>query len=227
MTQKALIFDAGPIINFAMNGLLPELKKLKEYFNGKFLITEEVKYEIIDRPIKIKRFELEALKIQELINDGTLEFPESVGIKKEKISKETNQLLDIANNTFFEKHKPIHLIDSGETASLILSKKLTEKNIPNLLVIDERTTRMLAEKPENLKKLLQKKLHTRVEYRKSNLEHFRGFKIVRSTELMYIAYKKNLLKIKNKQILDAILYALKFKGCAISTEEIRRIKKLG
>lgn len=227
MTQKALIFDAGPIINFAMNGLLPEFKKLKEIFNGKFIITEEVKYEVVDRPIKIKRFELEALKIQELINDGTIEFPESLGIKKEEISKGTKELLDIANNTFFDKHKPIHLIDSGETASLVLSKKLREKNISNLLVIDERTTRMLCEKPQNLKKLLQKKLHTRVDLRKSNFEHFKHFKIVRSTELMFIAYKRDIFKIKNKQVLDAVLYALKFKGCAISKEEIQRIKKLG
>ena len=43
---------------------------------------------------------------------------------------------------------------------------------------------------------------------------------------MYIAYKKGLVRIKDKKILDAILYALKFKGCSISTDEIERIKKL-
>ena len=69
MKEKILIFDASPLISFAMNGLLPELKSLKETFEGKFIITKEVKYEIIDRPITIKRFELEALKLQELINE--------------------------------------------------------------------------------------------------------------------------------------------------------------
>jgi len=209
-----------------MNGLLPELKSLKETFEGKFIITKEVKYEIIDRPITIKRFELEALKLQELINEGILEFPESLGIDENKITKDTETLLTIANNTFWEKGKPLHLIDLGETSAIVLSKMLNEKGIENVLAIDERTTRMLCEKPDNLKKLLQKKLHSSVDIRKENLHHFVGFKIIRSCELGYMIYKKGLTRIKNKKVLDAILYALKFKGCAISFEEIEEIKKL-
>lgn len=226
MSNKILIFDAGPLISFAMNGLLPELRELKKVFPGKFIITKEVKYEIIDRPINIKRFELEALKLQELINDDILEFPESIGINEKKISDKTQDLLNIANGTFTQRGKPIHLIDLGETSALVLSRMLTEKDTPNLLVVDERTTRMLCEKPENLKKLLQKKLHTRVDVKKSLLEHFRGFKIVRSCELALIIYKKNLTRIKNKKILDAMLYGLKFKGCSISGDEINKLKKL-
>jgi hypothetical protein len=224
--MKALIFDAGPLINFAMNGLIPELKKLKELFDGKFIITKEVKYEIIDRPINIKRFELEALKLQELINDGILEFPESLGINENQITKQTEELLSIANSTFIERGKPLHLIDLGETSTLILQKILNEKQIKNLIVIDERTTRMLSEKPENLKRLLQKKLHSRIDIKKENLQHFREFKIIRSSELAFLIYKKNLTRIKNKKILDAMLYGLKFKGCSISSEEINQIKKL-
>lgn len=228
MTENVLIFDASSLISFAMNGLLPELRELKKIFPGKFIIPSEVKWEIIERPINIKRFELEALKLQELVKDKILESPESLGINKEKISTETQKLLGIANNTFFEKgQKEIHLIDLGETACIALSKMLTENKINNAILIDERTTRMLCEKPENLKKLLQKKLHVRVDIKKENLKYFKGIKIARSTELIYIAYKQGLVKIKDKKILDALLYALKFKGCAISTEEIMRIKKLG
>ena len=102
---------------------------------------------------------------------------------------------------------------------------LTERNIKNVLVIDERTTRVLCEKPENLKKLLQNKLHTGIKINKENLKQFRGFKVVRSAELIYIAYKKDLIKIKDKKILDALLYSLKYKGCAISTSEIEKIKR--
>ncbi len=228
MTENVLIFDASSLISFAMNGLLPELRELKKIFPGKFIIPSEVKWEIIERPMNIKRFELEALKLNELVNDKILESPESLGIKKEEISIETKKLLDIANNTFFEKgQKSIHLIDLGETACVALSKMLNEKGIKNVLLIDERTTRMLCEKPENLKKLLQKKLHVRIDVKKENLKHFQGIKIVRSAELIYIAYKKGVVRIKDNKILDALLYALKFKGCAISTEEIKKIKKLG
>lgn len=226
MKQKVIIFDAGPIINFAMNGLLPELVELKKTFSGKFLITKEVKEEIIDRPITIKRFELEALKVQELINQNILEFPESVGISEEEVTKKTNDLIDIANSTFLEKGKPFHLIDKGETSALALSRMLDEKNIENIIAIDERTTRLLSEKPENLKKLLQKKLHTRIEIKKNNLPLFQGFKIIRSAELAYLIYKKDLTRIKNKKVLDAMLYGLKYKGCSISTDEINAIKKM-
>lgn len=226
MTQKAIVFDAGPIIGFTMNGLLQELTELKKIFSGKFLITEQVKEEIIDRPINIKRFELEALKVQELINQNIFEFPESLGITKEQIENKTNYFLDIANSTFLEKGKDFHLIDKGEASALALSQLLKEKNIKNIIVIDERTTRLLVEKPENLKKILQKKLHTRIETKKNNFQIFKNFKIVRSAELAFLIYKKGLTKIKNKKILEAMLYGLKYKGCSISTEEINSLKKM-
>jgi len=226
MTEKAIIFDASTLISFAMNGLLDKIVKLKESFNGKFLITKEVEYEIVKRPIKIKRFELEALKLDQLIKDKILEFPDSFGENDKEISEKTQQLLDLANKTFQKKDKDLHLIDLGETSCLVLSKMLTEKNIPNLLAIDERTTRMLCEKPENLKKLLQKKNKATITYKKENLKYFQGFKIIRSTELGYIAYKKGLIKLKGNLVLDALLYALKFKGCSISGDEIEEIKRM-
>lgn len=227
MNEKIMIFDASSLISFAMNGLLPELIALKRIFNGKFVIPDEVKYEIIDRPLHIKRFELEALQLNELLKNGILELPEKIDVSKVEISHKTEKMLEIANATFFERgKKEIHLIDLGETACLVLSKILNFRGIENLLVIDERTTRMLCEKPDNLRKLLQKKLHTKVDYSKEKVKPFLGLKIVRSTELMYLIYKKGLVRIKDNRIFDALLFALKYKGCAISSEEIQKIKRL-
>jgi len=228
MKQKILIFDASSLISITMNGLLPELRKLKEQFPGKFMIPREVKWETIERPLKIKRFELEALKINTLVEEKVLESPSSLGIDEDEISKRTQELLEIANNSFFEKgKKPIHLIDLGETACIALSEKLKNKGIENVLLVDERTTRMLCEKPENLRKLLQKKLHQRIEIKQEKLKPFKGIKISRSSELIYLAYKRGFVRVKGKKVLDALMYALRFKGCAISTEEIEKIKKLG
>ncbi len=56
-TQKAIIFDSGTLISFSMNGITRVLRELKGVFNGKFLITREVKKEVIDVPLKIKKFE--------------------------------------------------------------------------------------------------------------------------------------------------------------------------
>ena len=225
--MKTLIFDSGALISIAMAGLIPELKELKKIFKGKFIITKEVKSEIIDRPLTIKRFELEAMMLQELIDSGILEMPSSLNVSDAEIMEKTEQIMNIANNTFTGKERNIHLIDLGESSCLALSRILTEKKIENIVVVDERTTRLLGEKPENLKKYMESKLHFSLSENKSNYKFFQGFKFIRSTELMYVAYKKGIIKIKNKNLLDALLYALKFKGTAISDDEINEIKRIG
>ena len=227
MTEKYLIFDASSLISLSMNGLLGELKDLKKIFNGKFIITEEVKEEVIDRPMGIKKFELEALNINRLLNEKIIELPSSIGIKKETISKETKNVLKTANSIFSKNgQKEIHIIDSGEAACLALSQMLTKESKQNIVVVDERTTRLLSEKPENLRRILEKKIHVKVEMEKEYLKNFKNTKIVRSAELMHLAYKKGLTGLKNGKALDAILYALKYKGCAISSEEIEKLKRI-
>src|SRR3989344_9606387 len=86
-TNKAIIFDSGALISFSMNGITRIIKELRGAFKGKFLITSEVKKEIIDVPIKIKKFELEALKIKRLLDDGVLELPSSLGISDSEIEE--------------------------------------------------------------------------------------------------------------------------------------------
>ena len=225
--QKAIIFDASTLISLAMNGLLPELRKLREVFDGKFIITKEVKHEIIDKPITIKRFELEALKLKQLLDDKILEMPKSFGINEVLITKKSEEIKNIANESFFKRDRAIHLIDMGEASCLALGKILDEKKIKNVLAIDERTMRMFVEKPENLEKLLGKKLHTKITGNKKNFKYFQGFRIIRSAELVYMIYKKNLSRLKNGPVLDALLWAVKFKGCSISDGEIQEIKNLG
>lgn len=226
-TEKAIIFDSSSIINFTMNGLLSEFRELKKIFNGKFLIPKEVKEEIVDKPLQIKRFELEALKIKELFEEKVLELPSAIGIDEAKITSRTKELMNIANGTFLGRDNPIHIIDSGETACLVLSTMLSEKGVKNVISVDERTIRMLGEKPENLLDIFRSKLHAQITSKKENYKFFAGFKFIRSSELIFIAYSKGLVRIKNNgNVLDALLYALKFNGCSISDEEINEIKKL-
>lgn len=226
MTQKALIFDASSIISFTMNGLFDEIRKLKSIFKGKFLITNGVKREVIDNPIKIKRFKFEALKVKQLLEEKVFEMPSSIGINDEEILKRGQEMLKIANSTFVSDIKKIHLIDFGEASCLALSEMLNKKGIKNILIVDERTTRMLVEKPENLKNLLEKKLHVNIKIDEKNIKSFMGFKIIRSTELAYVLWKKGITKLKGIDILEGLLYALKFKGASISHDEIREITSL-
>jgi len=220
---KQLIFDSGPLINFSMNGILHILKKLKKEFKGDFIITKEVKKEIIDHPSKIKRFQLGALQLKALFDEKIIKHADITSQQVDELRKKRNELMNIANSTFKGKRNNIHLIDKGEAAVLALSLILKNNNT---IVIDERTTRMLCENPENLRKLLQKKLKTSITAKKENYKYFKGFKIIRSTELAYIAHKKNLIELKDPKAYEAMLYGLKYKGCSISEQEVNTMKKL-
>jgi len=151
ITKKAILFDSGPIISFAMNGMTGVFRELKKIFRGKFIITNEVKSEVIDVPLRIKRFELEALMIKRLLDEGVFELPTSLDVKDSEIEKIDQEFLNTANSTFNGDGKDIHILDHGESSCLALSKILNEKGVKNIIAIDERTTRLLVEKPDNLK----------------------------------------------------------------------------
>ncbi|MFH1711134.1 MAG: hypothetical protein ABH840_02370 [Nanoarchaeota archaeon] len=224
--MKVIIFDSSTIINFTMNGLLDVLRELKNSFPGKFIIPRSIKYETIDRPLNIKKFELGALNIQRLLDEKTLELPEAVQVSDEEIKIKTREILKEANHIFLAHNEFMHIIDEGEAACLALSKILSEKGIKNVIAVDERTTRMLGEMPENLHKLFEKKFHTKIKMSREDISDLKGIKFIRSSELVYVAWKKGLVKLKDGKVLDALLYATKFKGSAISREEIEEMKRL-
>ncbi len=223
--EKAIIFDASTLINFAMNGLFEEIRKLKSIFRGKFLITEQVKKEIIDHPLKVKRFQLEAIRIQELLYDKILEMPSSLGVNEKEVTEKTQRILKTANSLFIGDGKEIHLIDDGEASCLALKNILDKKGVESILAIDERTMRLLIEDPGNLKSLLERKLHVKIKIKKENLSSFKA-KVIRSTELAYVLWKRRLIKLRD-DVLGALLYSLKYNGASVSEDEINEIKKLG
>jgi hypothetical protein len=153
--------------------------------------------------------------------------PSSLEIEESKISKMTNEIMNTANNTFFGQGNAMHIIDLGESSCLALSKILNEKGIKNVVSVDERTIRLLCEKPENLLSIFQKKLHTNITAKKENFKSFKEFKFIRSTELIFIAYKKGIVKLRDHDnVLDALLYAMKLNGCSITDDEISEMKRL-
>jgi predicted nucleic acid-binding protein len=219
---RYLIFDSGPIISLSMNGMLYILEELKKNFDGEFIITPQVKNEVVDKPLKIKKFEFEAVRVAYLIEKGILKLSSSI-VPNDKLNEETARIKNQVNSQFYSDNKNIELIQEGEAACLALANLC---NCKNLLVVDERTTRLLVESPESLKKIMENKLHTRIKTR-GNFEFLKNIQVIRTAELLFIAYKKNLLGLKkDKLTLDSILYASKFKGTAISTKEIEEIKKL-
>lgn len=225
--KKAIVFDAGALITLSMNGLDKELIRLKGIFDGVFLITQQVKKEVIDKPLTIKNFELEALRTKKLLDDKVIELADDYGFDNKSIENKSNEIMNIANSFFMSPKEPVRLLHLGEASCLALSEILNKEKIKNIIVIDERTTRMLIEKPENLRELLIRKLHTNISLVKQNFAYFKNFQVIRSAELIYVAWRKGLVELKDGIfILDALLYAIKSKGCAISSDEIEEIKKL-
>lgn len=224
--MKALIFDSGTLINLSMNGLLYILEELKRNFNGKFLITQSVKNEVVDRPKNIQRFELGALNIENLLTKKIIEMPESLEIDLKIIEQRTNELLIKANHFIQVKNQWVRIVSDAEMSCLALSSELSEKDIENIIAIDERTTRILCEDPKALERQMSEKLHQRVSILSEDKNYFSKYKFIRSSELVFVAYKKEIINLKGKRVLEALLYATKFKGAAISFEEIEQIKKL-
>lgn len=225
MVDKVMIFDSGPLINLTSNGLLYLLNKMKEQFKGKFIITRQVKSEVIDRPMNVKRFELSALRVQTLIDEKILELPEALGFSDQEIQSKTQELMNKANHVVEVRGRWVKIVSDAEMSCLALSAILKKKNVESLIAVDERTTRVISEKPSKLEKLMSVKLHQNVKIKSQDLSVFEGFKFVRSPELVYIAWKKGLIKISGKKVLEAALYATKFKGAAISFEEIDQLRK--
>jgi predicted nucleic acid-binding protein len=226
--KKIIVFDTGPIISLATNNLLWILEPLKKEFDGEFLIPECVKKELIDRPLKGKRFKFEAMQVLSLMNRGILKLVEDPEVKAE-----SKRLLDLANRIFKAKGNWMQLVHEAEIQAVALDK-ITDAAA---FVVDERTMRMLIEYPEKLRKIMEHKLHLNIEIDKKNLAEFkkstRDIDMIRSTELVTIAFEKGLLdkylpNLPNprKELLESVLWGVKLNGCSISEMEINKILKI-
>lgn len=226
--MKSIVFDAGPIISLTTNNLLWLLKSLKDKYKGEFYISERVKGELVDRPLKTKKFKFEALQVLQYINNDIIKV-----IKNEKIRKMTFELLDLANNCFKARGQWIRIVHYGEMEGLAASLYLNS----DAFVVDERTTRTLIENTKKEINILRRTLHVNINVNEENLKKFKemvkGIKILRSVELVTVAYELGLLNeflpnIENakKTLLDSVLWGVKLNGCAVSKKEVEQILRM-
>ena len=129
--MKILIFDSGTLINLSMNGMLDLLERLKSIWNGKLIITSQVKYEIIDRPLEVERFELGALRVQSLLFHNVLEMPSSLGVNDNEISELTKLFMEQANHSLQVNDHWIPVVSEAEMSCLALSSILSKKRYEN------------------------------------------------------------------------------------------------
>ena len=224
--MKALFFDAGPVITLVMARLVNVLPLLKAKYGGKFYITPAVHKELVERPISVKRFEFEALQVEKLIRDGTLEVYDKVPKKK------ILELINLANGTFSLDGKNMDVIQSGEMESVATALEIRAEGV----VMDERTLRLFIENNKEMVKLLESRFKKQVVADQKKMDAFssalKEVTIIRSIELAGLAYKMGLLdgyvpegKEGKEVLIDAVLWATKFNGCAVTEEEIEDLKK--
>ncbi|MEK6916739.1 MAG: hypothetical protein AABW92_03255 [Nanoarchaeota archaeon] len=226
--MKALVFDTGPLINLALNNLLWVVEPLKKRFKGKFYITPAVRNELVEKPLATKRYKLEALQILKLIEDGVFDIYESEELKEKSLS-----LLKLSNSILKADENYIKNVQFAEIEAIVATKMLNA----DAVVIDEFVTRALIENPLGVKDRMQKKLHKAMKIDDNNLEEFKkqvsGIIVIRSFELITIAYEKGLFKeyyldLKNPKetLLDGLFWGIKLNGCSVTEQEIAEIKKL-
>ena len=223
--MKILVFDSGPIITLALTNLLWVLPKLKQKFNGRFVVPESVKKEILDRPLRSQKFKFEAIQILNLIETNVIEV-----ISDKDVESKAKQLVDEANKIFRGFGHNIKLIQEGEMQAMALAALYNADGV----VVDERVTRTLIEYPYGLKKLMERKLHTRLSVNKSLLaklsDELDDIYLIRSIELMSVAFEQGFLdkylvpkKVTKRDLLESMLWALRFSGCSISNDDINQI----
>jgi len=211
-----LVFDSSSIISVSQNCLMNILGNLSKKTKNEFRISKAVEFESVSKPLDINRFELNALRIKRAVDLGWL--------KVEEQEVDLTEIDELANNIFFIGNKPIKVIHAGEAETIALYKKINA----SVMVIDERTTRMLIEEPDNLVKKLRANYRKNIKVNKNSLNNFLSFvgriKIVRSAELLAEAFELGCFEgeLENSvKALEAALYGLKFNGCAVSLDEIK------
>ena len=229
---RSIIFDTGPIISLITNNLIWILEPLKKRFKGEFYITPAVKKELIDKALRTKRFEFEALQISQLLKKKILKIADN-----KEVAKLSKKLLYLANHSFKARGNWINIVSQAEIEALATDAVLNSE----AAVIDERTIRLLLENSPNLTNLMERRTHSKVIPNKQSIKEFKklleNVHIIRSTELVVVAYKLGLLNdylverselVRNpkKRLLDAALWAVKVRGCSISGKEIKQIIQL-
>jgi predicted nucleic acid-binding protein len=217
--RNRVICDSSSLISMSMNCMLPVVTELSE--NADFIITPTVYDEIITNPQRAGHHRMGPLQFKALCDNGIL--------KTEKPDNaEVQAILDLSNNIYYAKHRSLNIIQRGEAEALSLA------NGGDVLLMDERTLRYMIESPRDLLGLLQHRMRRGITMKRERREAFekycKGVSIIRSSEILAVAYEKGILEKyfsgPKREIIEASLWALKLKGCSLSNEDIDEYLKM-
>ncbi len=217
LSGQSLVCDSSSLISLTDSCFVHVFYFLRRKCKGRFLIPPSVEFECVEHPMKMKMHALHAVRLKRAILDG------AITLSPLSSREKSSEIKWIANNMFYVSGTPLHLLHEGEADMIALA---IETGVQNLL-IDERTTRMLAEDPESLRKHLELEFSRPITIDEENLSAFsrltRGMRFFRSSELLLLAYETGYFqeyKDLKQDAIEAALYRLKYAGCAVGMGEI-------
>jgi len=217
--RRKVVCDSSSLISLSMNCMLPLIVELSE--SADFMITKTVYDEIITNPRRSGHHMMGPLQFSALIKNGILQVEQA---NQSMVS----DILSLSNRTYYTHHAPLEIIQRGEAEALALASN------SGILLVDERTLRFLIEAPKQLRDLLQFRTHHGVSMDESMRRAFQryceGIKIIRSSEIVAVAYEKGILEKyflgEAREVLATCLWSLKSKGCSLSTEDVEEYLKM-
>ncbi len=203
--------DTGPLISMSSTCLLPLLDKLP----FEFYVPPAVVDEAYRAPLHTKQYRWSALRIHQYIEEGRLH--------RRDLGKDGVDLVEeftrLANSAYVAHHRPLRIIQRGEAEAIVLAKILD-----NVLLVDERTIRLLIEDPDDLKYLLERRTGAHIRHDREKTDRIQEIAgdvlMLRSADIVAYAYEDGYLGRHDKTYIEAALYSLRFAGCAISEQEI-------
>jgi hypothetical protein len=219
MKTNDVICDSGVLISLTSACLDNLLYFFAENHGLRFVIPPSVEEEVVGRPMKnnLREHLFSSIRIKDAIDDGV------VVVVDAKVEDTTRRIMNMANNLFYIRGKPLRLIQIGETEMLAASKKLGIEHV----LIDERTTRMLIEAPFVLKEHLEEEFRVNIMIDKKKFKELSAeispIKALRSSELVMLAYENGYFKRfqnSKKKAIEAALYKIRYSGCSIGYDEI-------
>lgn len=219
----ALICDSSALISITDSCFIHVLYMLKRSFSGAYVIPPCVYEECVAHPRRIRAHAIYALRLERAVSDEVL------GVVPLEEPAHAARILQWANSIFTLDGRPLAILQRGEAECLALALETGVRDV----LMDERTTRLLLEAPEQLAAHLQAEYGERLRVHEQPMLELmarcKSLRFYRSSELLLLAYQLGFFDdywSMKEEALEAALYRLKYSGCALSQDEIEQSMKI-
>lgn len=222
--MPVIVVDSSSIISCSMNCVSWIFDELKEK-GFQFVVPKAVEKEVIYSGLETQKFKFESIRVMRHF------ITKSFTVVEDHYSGMTSTLLNYANSSFRVKNQNLKILQEADAEVAALAKQINA----DAILTDERTLRLLIESPDSLQGLMQHRLHTDVQVNKNSVHEFQrqvgNIPVFRSADLAAYAASAGIFdemiettkiydKNSRKDVIEGVLFALRFSGCGISFEEI-------